>query len=71
MEKQRKKKGRELVNNTGIPQYAIERFARSVLDDIKADYENSEIQAEFLRWQAGQKSPGMTTSLCKGCCDRS
>ena len=50
MKKQHKKKGRELVNNTGIPQYAIERFARFVFDDIRADYENPEIQAEFQRW---------------------
>ena len=47
MKKKRRKKERALVNNTEIPEYAIERFARSVLDDIKADYENPEIQAEF------------------------
>ena len=52
MKKKRKKKGRELVNNTGIPQYAIERFARSVFDDIRADYENPEFRAEFQRWLA-------------------
>ena len=50
MKKKRRKKERALVNNTEIPEYAIERFARSVLDDIKADYENPEIRAEFLRW---------------------
>ncbi len=42
----RKKK---LVNNTTIPQYAIERFARCVFDDIREDYANPEIQADFQR----------------------
>ena len=50
MKKKRRKKEKALENNTEIPEYAIERFARSVLDDIKADYENPEIQAEFQRW---------------------
>lgn len=45
----RKKK---LVNNTNIPQYAIERFARCVFDDIREDYANPEIQADFQRWLA-------------------
>ena len=43
----RKKK---LVNNTNIPQYAIERFARCVFDDIRAAYEDDEIQKEFAEW---------------------
>lgn len=47
----RKKK---LINNTDIPQYAIERFARCVFDDIRAAYENEEIQKEFAEWQAEQ-----------------
>ena len=47
----RKKK---LVNNTTIPQYAIERFARCVFDDIRADFANPEIQADFAIWQAEQ-----------------
>lgn len=45
----RKKK---LVNNTTIPQYAVERFARCVFDDIRAAYANPEIQAEFQLWLA-------------------
>ena len=45
----RKKK---LVNNTTIPQYAVERFARCVFDDIRAAYADQEVQAEFARWQA-------------------
>ena len=47
----RKKK---LVNNTNIPQYAIERFARCVFDDIRAAYADEDIQKEFAEWQAEQ-----------------
>ena len=47
----RKKK---LINNTNIPQYAIERFARCVFDDIRAAYADEEIQKEFAAWQAEQ-----------------
>ena len=47
----RKKK---LVNNTDIPQYAIERFARCVFDDIREAYADEEIQKEFAAWQAEQ-----------------
>ena len=45
----RKKK---LINKTDIPQYAVERFARCVFDDIRAAYADQEVQAEFARWQA-------------------
>lgn len=47
----RKKK---LINNTDIPQYAVERFARCVLPDIRAFYESEEGQREFAQWQAEQ-----------------
>ncbi len=47
----RKKK---LINNTNIPQYAIERFARCVFDDIRAAYADEEIQREFAEWQKEQ-----------------
>ena len=47
----RKKK---LINNTNIPQHAIERFARCVFDDIRAAYEDEEIQKEYAEWQAEQ-----------------
>ena len=47
----RKKK---LINNTDIPQYAIERFARCVFNDIRAAYADEEIQKEFAAWQAEQ-----------------
>ena len=42
----------KVVNKSGIPQYAIERFARCVFDDIREDYANPEIQADFQRWLA-------------------
>lgn len=45
----RKKK---LINKTNVPQYAVERFARCVFDDIRAAYVKPEIQAEFQLWLA-------------------
>ena len=42
----------KIVNKSGIPQYAIERFARCVFDDIRADYAKPEVQADFQRWLA-------------------
>ena len=45
----RKKK---LINNTNVPQYAVERFARCVFDDIRADFAKPEVQAEFQLWLA-------------------
>ena len=45
----RKKK---LVNNSGIPQYAIDRFARCVFDDMREDFMKPEVQADFQRWLA-------------------
>ena len=45
----RKKK---LVNKTNVPQYAVERFARCVFDDIRADFARPEVQAEFALWLA-------------------
>lgn len=38
------------ANNSGIPEYAIERFSRYVWEDIRNDYEKPEVQAEFARW---------------------
>lgn len=58
----RKKK---LINNTDIPQYAIERFARCVFDDIRAAYEDEEIQKEFAEWQAEQASKKAVLKLHK------
>lgn len=49
----RKKK---LINNTDIPQYAIERVARCVLDDIQEAYLNEEIQKAFREWYREMQS---------------
>ena len=49
----RKKK---LVNNTNIPQYAIECFARCVFEDIRIAYGDKKIQKEFAEWQAEQEA---------------
>ena len=43
---------KKLPKENCIPEYAIERFARCVLDDIRADYAREEIQAEFDVWMA-------------------
>ena len=47
----RKKK---LINKSNVPQYAIERFARCVFDDIRAFYDSEEGQCEFAAWKAEQ-----------------
>jgi len=47
----RKKK---FINNTGIPDYAIEAFARCLLPDILADFENEDVLREFEQWKAEQ-----------------
>ncbi len=38
---------KKLINNTGIPQYAIERIARSIWPNIVAYYESEKGQREF------------------------
>lgn len=58
----RKKK---LINNTNIPQYAIERFARCVFDDIRAAYADEEIQKEYAQWQAEQAAKKTELKLHK------
>lgn len=40
------------VNNSGIPQHAIEAIARCILPDIIAYYETEEGQREFREWKA-------------------
>lgn len=44
----RKKK---LINNSDIPQYAIETVARCLLPDIIAYFESEEGQREFAEWR--------------------
>ena len=48
----RKKK---LINNSDIPQYAIETVARCILPDIIAFYESEEGQREFAEWKRQQQ----------------
>ena len=40
------------VNNSGIPQHAIEAIARCILPDIIAYYETEKGQREFREWKA-------------------
>ena len=44
----RKKK---LINNTDIPQYAIERFTRCIFDDVRAYFATEEGQKEYTAWE--------------------
>lgn len=37
---------------SSLPDYAIERFARCVFDDIRADYAKPQVQADFQKWLA-------------------
>ena len=61
----RKKK---LVNNSIYPQHLIERFARCVIEDIRADFAKAEVQAEFKRWVEEQEKRaaenGCSVCLC-------
>ena len=45
-----------LINKTNVPQYAIERVARCIYDDISADYAKPEVQAEFALWLAEREA---------------
>lgn len=49
------KQEKQPVNHSDIPQYAIERFARCVLEDIREDFAKPEVQADFARWQKERK----------------
>lgn len=44
------------VNNSGIPQHAIESIARCILPDILAFYESEEGQREFQEWKAKREA---------------
>ena len=48
----RKKK---LINNSNIPQYAIETVARCLLPDIITYFESEEGQREFAEWKRQQE----------------
>ena len=59
----RKKK---IVNNSVYPQHLIERFARCVIEDIRADFAKAEVQTEFARWMAEQEH-GAAEDGCSFC----
>ena len=59
----RKKK---IVNNSVYPQHLIERFARCVIEDIRADFAKAEVQAEFARWMEEQEN-GAAEEGCSFC----
>lgn len=44
------------INNSGIPQHAIETIARCILPDIVAYYESEEGQREFQEWMAKREA---------------
>ena len=58
----RKKK---LINKTNVPQFAIERFARCVFDDIRAFYDSEEGQREFAVWKAEQAALKVHTKTAR------
>ena len=45
---------KKLINNTNVPQYAIENIARCLMPSILAYYESEEGQREFAAWKAQQ-----------------
>jgi len=57
----------KVVNKSGIPQYAIDRFARCVFDDMREDFMKPEVQADFQRWlaerEANKKKRAATTTV--------
>ena len=60
----RKKK---IINKTNVPQYAVERFARCVFDDIRAAYAKPEVQAEFQLWLAEREANKKTRAAKLNC----
>ena len=47
-------KRKKFINESGIPDHAIESFARCILPDILAYYQSEEGQCEFAEWKAQQ-----------------
>lgn len=47
---------KKLINNTNIPQHAIESIARRLLPDIMAYYQSEEGQREFAEWKSEQEN---------------
>lgn len=44
----------KFVNHTHYPDWAIERFARCIYDDVVAAFQDPEVQREYKEWEAGQ-----------------
>lgn len=47
---------KKLINNSNIPQHAIESIARCILPDILAYYESEEGQQQFQEWKTIQEA---------------
>ena len=47
-------RSKKLINNSNIPQHAIETIARCIFPDILAFYESAEGQREFTEWKQQQ-----------------
>lgn len=46
---------KKLVNETNIPQHAIEAIARAIWPDIQASFYSEEGQRMFAEWKAEQE----------------
>lgn len=46
---------KKLVNETNIPQHAIEAIAHAIWPDIQASFNSEEGQRMFAEWKAEQK----------------
>lgn len=44
------------MNNTDIPQYAIDSIARTILPSILEYYNSKEGQEEFKKWKEARKN---------------
>jgi len=51
---------KKLVNNSGIPQHALEAIARCVWPDIQASFNSEEGQQMFAEWKAEQEAKKQT-----------
>jgi hypothetical protein len=47
---------KKLVNDSGIPQHAIEAIARCIWPDIQASFNSEEGQRMFAEWKAEQEA---------------
>lgn len=52
---------KKLVNDSGIPQHAIEAIARCIWPDIQASFNSEEGQRMFAEWKAEQEAKKQVT----------